>query len=64
MRHNQFFKDFLQTKFKQIFIKKTPCRAQTLQKENKSIHTLIRTTRPFIYPQYRVLLGKKLCKLA
>ena len=35
----------------------TPCRAQTLQKEMRSLHTLIRTTRTFIYPQYRVLLA-------
>ena len=42
---------------------KTPCRAQTLQKEMRSLHTLIRTTRTFIYPLYRVLLGNKLRKL-
>jgi predicted nucleotidyltransferase len=33
-----------------------PCRAQTLQKEMKSLHTLIRSTIAFIYLQYRVLL--------
>jgi hypothetical protein len=27
-----------------------------------SLHTLIRTTRTFIYPQYRVLLGSKFSK--
>ena len=38
---------------------KMPCRAPTLQKEIISLHTLIRTTRTCIYPQYRVLLGNK-----
>ena len=42
---------------------KTPCRAQTLLKEMRSQHTLIRTTRTFIYPQYCVLLGNRLRKL-
>ena len=41
---------------------KTTCRAPTLQKEIISLHTLIRTTRTCIYPQYRVLLGSKFSK--
>jgi hypothetical protein len=40
-----------------------PSRAQTLQKEMRSLHTLIRSTRTFIYLQYRVLLENKFSKL-
>jgi len=62
MRQKQFFKDFFY-KIQADIYQKTPCRAQTLQKEMRSLHTLIRTTRTFIYPQYRVLLGKTFSKL-
>ena len=59
MMQKQFSKDSF-TQFKQIFI--LPCRTPTLQKEMRSLHTLIRTTRTFIYHQYRVLLGNKFSK--
>jgi hypothetical protein len=62
MRQKQFFKDLFY-KIQADIYQKTPCRAQTLQKEMRSLHTLIRTTRTFIYPQYRVLLGNTFSKL-
>ena len=40
-----------------------PCRAQTLQQEMRSVHALFRSTRTFIYLQYRVLLENKFSKL-
>jgi hypothetical protein len=46
------------------YLSKTPCRAQSLQKEMRSLHTLIRTTNTFIDPQYRVLLVSKFSKLS
>ena len=49
--------------FYKRFTQKTPCRVQTLQKEMRILHTLIRTTRTFIYPQFHVLLGNKFSKL-
>ena len=67
-----FFHTYVRQKlsFKEFFYKiqadiyqKTFCRAQTLQKEMRSLHTLIRTTITLIYPQYRVLLGNKCSKL-
>ena len=52
------------TKMQADIYQKTPCRAQTLQKEMISLHILIRTTSTFIYPQYRVLLVSKFSKLS
>ena len=63
LSQKHFFKDVLLIKIQAAIYQKTPCRVQTLLKEMRSLHTLIRTTRTFIYPQYRVLLGNRLCKL-
>ena len=55
------------SKFKQIFMKKRliglKLQIHTLPKEMRSLHTLIRTIRACIYPQYCVLLGSILSKL-
>ena len=40
-----------------------PSRAQTLQKEMRSLHTLIRSTRTFIYLPNRVLFENKFSNL-
>ena len=52
------------TKMQADIYQKTPCRAQTLQKQMISLHILKRTTRTFIYPQYRVLFVNKFSKLS
>ena len=57
------FQRFFFYKMQSDIYQMTPCRTQTLQKEMRSLHTLIRTTRTFIYPQYRVLLGNIFSKL-
>ena len=62
LSQKHFFKDFFFNKIQAAIYQKTPCRPQTLQKEMISLHTLIRTTITFIYLQYRVLLGNRLCK--
>ena len=65
MRQRQFFKDFFYkrftSKFKHIFIKGRLVGFKLYKK--RSLHTLIRMTRTFIYPQFRVLLGNKFSKL-
>jgi len=57
------FQRFFWTKFKQIFIKRRFVELKLYKKEMRSLHTLIRTTKTFIYPIYRVLLGSKFSKL-
>jgi hypothetical protein len=65
MRQKQFFKYFcckrFTSKFKHIFIKGHLVGFKLYKK--RCLHTLIRMTRTFIYPQFRVLLGNKFSKL-
>ena len=54
-KQKQFLKDFfLQNSSR--YLSKGALQSSTLQKEMRSIHTLIGKTNTFIYPQYRVLL--------
>jgi predicted cation transporter len=62
MRQTKFVKDLF-AKFKQIFIKRCLVEVKLYKKEMRSLHTLIRTTRTFIYPLCRVLLGNKFLSL-